>query len=233
MKSIDRCAALAALSVLVLASSTSAAEITGKWTWITRFNDMERVNKAEFKQDKEKLTGFYIREDQKTEIKDGKVTKENEISFSVTRERNGQQFTTKYVGKLEGDVIKGKVISNFDGQEREREWEAKRVKDLPIAGNWTWTFQVNGNEITNKAEFKADGAKLLGSVTGRNNTKSEIQEGKLAGDLVSFVIVRERDGQQFKVRYEGKLAGDTITGKMKANFGGEDREFDWVAKRDK
>ena len=33
--------------------------------------------------------------------------KDGEIAFSVTRELNGQKFTTKYVGRLEGDVITG------------------------------------------------------------------------------------------------------------------------------
>jgi hypothetical protein len=50
------------------------------------------------------------------------------VTFSVTRERNGQKRTTKYNGKLEGDTIKGKAEFQRDGQTQSRDWEAKRDK---------------------------------------------------------------------------------------------------------
>ena len=62
------------------------------------------------------------------EIKEGKF-KNGEISFQALREFNGQEFTIKYKGKLEKDTIKGKAETERDGQKRERDWEAKRVKD--------------------------------------------------------------------------------------------------------
>jgi hypothetical protein len=33
--------------------------------------------------------------------------KDGELSFTITRERNGQKMTTKYAGKVSGDTIKG------------------------------------------------------------------------------------------------------------------------------
>jgi len=62
-----------------------------------------------------------------TEIKDGKL-KDGELTFSVTRERNGQSMTTKYQGKVDGDKIKGKMMRE-GGQGEGRDWEAKRAKD--------------------------------------------------------------------------------------------------------
>ena len=44
----------------------------------------------------------------------------------MTREFNGNKFTTKYAGKISGDTIKGKAESERDGQARSRDWEAKR-----------------------------------------------------------------------------------------------------------
>jgi hypothetical protein len=76
-----------------------------------------------------KLTGHIIgRDNNEVEIKDGKF-KNGEISFQITREFNGQEFIIKYKGKLEKDTIKGKAETERDGQKRERDWEAKRVKD--------------------------------------------------------------------------------------------------------
>ena len=62
-----------------------------------------------------------------TKIDDG-TYKDGEVSFTVTRERNGNKFTTKYKGKVSGDAIKGKIESERNGQKNERDWEAKREK---------------------------------------------------------------------------------------------------------
>ena len=59
------------------------------------------------------------------EIKDGKV-KGDEVSFTVTREFNGNIFKQKYNGKVAADSIKGKIEYERDGQAQSRDWEAKR-----------------------------------------------------------------------------------------------------------
>jgi hypothetical protein len=51
------------------------------------------------------------------------------VTFSVTREFNGNSFTAKYSGKLDGDTIKGKVDTERNGETRSRDWEAKRSKE--------------------------------------------------------------------------------------------------------
>jgi hypothetical protein len=66
-----------------------------------------------------------------TKIEDG-MFKDGELSFTVTTERKGNKFTTKYNGKLSDDTIKGKTTTERNGQERTQDWEAKRagkVKD--------------------------------------------------------------------------------------------------------
>ncbi|HEV2394705.1 MAG TPA: hypothetical protein VG146_20325 [Verrucomicrobiae bacterium] len=60
-----------------------------------------------------------------TDIKDGKL-KGDEVSFSVTREFNGNSFTMKYSGKVSADTIKGKIEFERNGETRSRDWEAKR-----------------------------------------------------------------------------------------------------------
>ena len=60
-----------------------------------------------------------------TQIANGKI-KGDEISFDVTREFQGNSFTTKYTGKVAGDTITGKIATEREGQTRERDWTAKR-----------------------------------------------------------------------------------------------------------
>jgi hypothetical protein len=69
-----------------------------------------------------------VRDGQETKIEDAKY-KDGEVTFQVTRERDGQKFTIKYSGKVNGDTIKGKTEFERDGQPQSRDWDAKRAKD--------------------------------------------------------------------------------------------------------
>jgi len=50
-------------------------------------------------------------------ISDGKVV-DGEFSVKVVRDRDGETFTTKYNGKVQGDTLKGKINSNYGGTDR-------------------------------------------------------------------------------------------------------------------
>jgi hypothetical protein len=122
-------AGAAALSVLVSVAAW-AADAGGKWTWMQRGQGGNETKMLlELKQDGEKLTGTLTREgaDQKTEIKEGTI-KNNEVSFVVVRQFNGNEFKISYKGKLEGDTITGKSSFGRDGETRERDWKATRAK---------------------------------------------------------------------------------------------------------
>jgi hypothetical protein len=67
-----------------------------------------------------------VRNNQETNIEDG-TYKDGELSFKMTRERNGQKTTTKYTAKITGDSLKGKIESERNGQPQSRDWEAKRA----------------------------------------------------------------------------------------------------------
>jgi len=124
-----RWTAVVALTLFV--SALAWADANGKWTWKQRGgqNGAEVAMTLELKQDGEKLTGSIAREgsDMKMEIKEGKITG-SDISFVTVVERNGMERKTVYKGKIEGDMIKGNVISNRQGQEQSREWVANKAK---------------------------------------------------------------------------------------------------------
>jgi hypothetical protein len=102
---------------------------TGTWKWsVTAAGGQTRETTLKLKLEGDKLTGAIVgRNNQETAIEDAKY-KDGEISFKVTRERNGQKITTKYTGKVSGDSIKGKTEADRGGQTQMRDWEAKRAK---------------------------------------------------------------------------------------------------------
>jgi len=93
-----------------------------------------------------------------------------------------------------------------------------------------WVAQVpgrNGQTRETTFNFKVDGDKLAGTVSGRQGD-TPIAEGKVSGDTVTFVVNVDRGGETTKQTYAGKIAGDEI--KFKREGGqGQPREF--TAKR--
>src|ERR1044071_8869083 len=90
---------LAGALTAFVASAVWAAAVDGKWTWKQMGQNGEVAINLELKQDGEKLTGTLVREgsDTKSELSEGKI-KDNELSFNVVREFNGNKFTTIYKG---------------------------------------------------------------------------------------------------------------------------------------
>ncbi len=60
------------------------------------------------------VTGTYTGEQGDTPVTQALVLA-NELNFTVTRQKDGKNYTLRYQGKVEGDTIKGTVDYNFDG----------------------------------------------------------------------------------------------------------------------
>lgn len=125
---------LAAVWVLMAAWQTSllaadeSTDPTGTWKWSYTVNDQTREVTLKLKLEGDKLTGAVLgRDNQETAIENASY-KDGEVAFTVTREFNGQKFTSKYKGKVSGDTIKGKIEFERDGQTRSFDWEPKRQK---------------------------------------------------------------------------------------------------------
>jgi len=94
-----------------------------------------------------------------------------------------------------------------------------------------WTAEMpgrDGNTQTVTMNLKADGGAITGTVSGRRGD-SEISQGKVDGNTVSFDVVREFNGNKMTQHYVGTLDGDTIhfTIKMEGGQGdGQERKLD-------
>lgn len=118
---------LAALAVLALASSTLAADISGKWTAeVPGRGGQTRTTNFDFKVEGEKLTGTMSGMQGEMAIADGSV-KGDDIAFVVVVNFNGNEMKLTHKGKLTGEVIK--MTRSREGAEGPgQEFEAKRVK---------------------------------------------------------------------------------------------------------
>ena len=95
-----------------------------------------------------------------------------------------------------------------------------------ITGKWTGKMETpNGSRDVNMA-FKADGATLTGSVSGRNGD-TPIENGKIDGDNISFTVTRKFNDMEIKMNYTGKVSGDSI----KLNYKMRDNDVELTLKR--
>jgi hypothetical protein len=125
------------VTALVVAVASAAVPVraddkpdpTGTWKWMTGREGRQREVAIKLKLEGDKLTGTIGGANGKDQAIEDATWKDGEISFSVTRERNGTKNTAKYTGKVSGDSIKGKIETERNGKPRSQTWEAKRSKD--------------------------------------------------------------------------------------------------------
>jgi hypothetical protein len=119
---------LALIGMIGLAQAADKPDPTGTWKWTVSFNDQKFDVTGKFKLEGDKLTGTVTgRNNMEMKIDEGKF-KDGEVAFSVTRERDGQKFISKYKGKVDGDQIKGTLERERNGEKTTDNWEAKREK---------------------------------------------------------------------------------------------------------
>ena len=101
-------------------------------------------------------------------------------------------------------------------------------------GTWKWTVERGGQTFETTLKLKQDGEKLTGTISGRQGSNdTEIEDGKVKGETVSFKVTRTFGDNKIVMTYQGKLSGDSIKGDTKFERDGQEQSREWEAKRDK
>ena len=110
-----------------------------------------------------------------------------------------------------------------------------RADDKPNpAGTWKFTIQMGDNKRDVTLKLKLDDNKVTGTISGRNNTDTAIEDATFKDGEVSFSVTRDRNGKKVTTKYKGKVDGDTIKGKRDfEDRDGKAQPADWEAKRSK
>lgn len=114
-------------------------------------------------------------------------------------------------------------------------------KKADAAGTWTWSTpgRNGGADRKSTLKLKVDGDKVTGTISapgrGGQAADTDIGDGKIKGEEVSFTVTREFNGNKVVTKYNGKLSGDSIKGKVErpGRNGGDPTSTDWEAKREK
>ena len=77
-------------------------------------------------------------------------------------------------------------------------------------GKWKGTFDAPDGARELTFDLKASGDTLTGAVSGLAGEASEVKEGKIQGDTVSFWAMAEYQGQPIKLVFKGQVLESEI-----------------------
>jgi hypothetical protein len=78
-----------------------------------------------------------------------------------------------------------------------------------VSGKWTASFETQIGTQNYTYEFKVDGQKLTGIAKSMNG-ESQITDGKVVGDEITFVENLNFQDMMLMITYKGKISGDEI-----------------------
>ena len=93
---------------------------------------------------------------------------------------------------------------------------AARAADL--SGVWKGTFNFNDHDVPTTLNLKVSGADVTGTVEGLPSSPADIHDGKVAGDLISFWVNSDYQGDTYKLVFRGQVKD----GQIDFAFGTED-----------
>ncbi|MHC5541730.1 hypothetical protein ACYOEI_26225 [Singulisphaera rosea] len=100
-------------------------------------------------------------------------------------------------------------------------------------GTWNCEYEVGGQQRTSTLEIKKDGDKLTGTMSWSNQKDEMLKDLKFKEGTLTFSAVRKVMDNEISIDYTFKVDGDKLKGKGETEFGGDKREFDIEAKREK
>jgi hypothetical protein len=190
-------------------ASALPVDISGQWT--ARLQNGVKIGMS-FAAKGNTFTGFVDNpREGKAKIKGGTISGTN-ISFYIIRNESKIQW----LGKVAGDEIQFTSIAIGETKRA----TGKRVNsNLPsaalaapvdLSGKWVASLQTG---VHIELYFKVNGTTLTGTAVNSQVGESEMKDGKIEGDNISFYLIRKakiRGEADALIQWKGKVVGDEI-----------------------
>lgn len=211
MKAWLRWMGLAAL--FVMATGARAAELSGTWKGSFEFQGNSMPTTLNLKASGDAVSGTVEGlPNSPADIHEGKIEGDG-VSFWVNTEYQGQPYKLVYKGKVTGDQIKfefGTEDGSWASRLTVKKEAAEPLKALDLTGAWKGNFDFNGTAVPLTFNLANTGASVTGNVAGMGPAPTEIHDGKIEGNLVTFWLNTDYQGQTYALNYKGTVTGDQI-----------------------
>ena len=113
--------------------------------------------------------------------------------------------------------------------------DAADNKAVDPVGTWKCEYEIGGQQRTSSLKIKKDGDNLTGTMSWPDKDEAKLKDLKVREGTLSFSAVRKLPGMDNSIDIEYKLTidGDQIKGKGTSDYGGEKRDWDIKATRQK
>jgi hypothetical protein len=108
-------------------------------------------------------------------------------------------------------------------------------KAVDPVGTWKCEYMIGDQQRTSTLKIKKDGDNFTGTMSWPDQDETKLKDLKLKDGTLTFSAERKLPGMDdpITVEYSLKVDGDKLKGKGSAEFGGEKREWDIDAKKEK
>jgi hypothetical protein len=225
MRSLLRFVGLVAF--LMVLPAANAADVSGTWKGALDFEGSNVPLTFHFTIADGAVTGTV--EGMPTtpaEIHDG-IVDGGTVTFWVNSDYQGQTYKLMFKGTVSaaGDQI-AFTFGTEDGSWSAQMTAAKSAETPPapapaeidITGTWKGNFDFQGTSMPLTLHLTSGNGVVTGTVEGLPTTPAEIHEGKLDGDIVTFWVNTDYQGQTYKLVYKGKASA----GQIAFTFGTDD-----------
>jgi uncharacterized membrane protein len=162
------------------------------------------------------------------EIHDGALAGDT-VTFWINTDYQGQTYKLVYKGKVAADQISfdfGTEDGSFSAplmvKKSGPETAAAPPPPAPdVNGDWKGTFDLNGTPTELIFHLKSAANAVTGTVERTGAPPTDVHEGKLDGDTVSFWITVDYQGESYTIVYKGKIT----PGQIDFDFGTADQSW--------
>jgi riboflavin synthase alpha subunit len=195
-----------------------AADFSGTWKGAVDVQGTSMPMTINLKSDGNTVTGTIDGlPNSPIEIHDGTIAGDA-VTFWINADYQGQTYKIVYKGKIAADQI------SFNFGTEDGSWSAPMTvkKSLPataaaplpaaadVNGTWKGSVSANGTPTELIFHLKSAGNAVTGTIERTGAPPTEVHEGKLEGDTVSFWISAEYQGGSYTIVYKGKITPGQI-----------------------
>lgn len=213
---------IAVAGLMIFAAATArAADLSGTWKGSFDFNGGSIPLTLHLTEASGAVTGTIEGlPSSPAEIHDGKIAGDT-VTFWVNTDYQGTTYKLDYTGKVSADQIVftfGTDDGNWSSPLTVTRSEVGAAAPMDVTGTWKGSFDYEGNSVPLTFHLTETGGAVTGTVEGLPTTPTPIQDGKIAGDTVTFSVQTDYQGETYRLVYTGKVSAE----KIEFNFGTED-----------
>jgi len=203
---------LVALMLCVGVPSLAESPV-GEWTIVSNAGGQESEATLTITEEDGKLSGTVVSELGSLDIEDP-TFEDGVLKFDITIDAQGQVFELAFEGKIDGNVMDvswGSDFGDFPGE------GTRAVSATPI-GEWKIVTDAGGQVIESTLTISEKDGALSGSIDGDAGSQ-EIGEPSVEGNVLTFDITIDAEGQSLELAFSGTIDGDSMDISWGSEFG--------------